>query len=313
MVKPLKPRPLALGGVVRIVSPASAAAPGAIRRGIKELVRLGYRVRRPSSQAKPKGYFAGPLRQRVAELADALQDRHADAVICVRGGYGAGALLSHLRLPVPTRPPLVVGYSDITVLHAFLWKRWRLATLYGAMVAAGFDKGAGRPGGYDRASFLAAASGECDAWNIPLDGEAMFRGEATGVLLGGCLTLVESTLGTPWELDTRGAILLLEDRAVKPYQLDRMLLHLAQAGKLQGVRGIILNDFPESLPPRGSRVTVCDVCRRLLAPLRVPVVFGAPVGHTTRPMLTLPLGVRARLRASGEGKLEILEPVVERK
>jgi muramoyltetrapeptide carboxypeptidase len=97
---------------------------------------------------------------------------------------------------------------------------------------------------------------------------------------------------------------------VKPYQLDRMLMHLKQAGKFAGVRGIVLGDFPESETPEGSTVAVADVCRRVLAPLRIPIVYGAPVGHTTRPMLTIPLGVRTRLHASGEGRIEILEPAV---
>jgi muramoyltetrapeptide carboxypeptidase len=89
-----------------------------------------------------------------------------------------------------------------------------------------------------------------------------------------------------------------------------MLLHLKQAGKFDGVRGIVLGEFPESEPPEGSPVTVADVCRRILGPLRIPIVYGAPVGHTARPMLTIPLGVRAELHATGEGRLEILEPAV---
>jgi len=94
---------------------------------------------------------------------------------------------------------------------------------------------------------------------------------------------------------------------MKPWQVDRALMHLKQAGKLRGVTGIVLGDFPESNPPAGTE-TVKDVVRRVLAPLGVPIVFGAPIGHTSRPMLTLPLGVQARLSADGEGKLEILEP-----
>src|SRR5208283_689689 len=115
---------------------------------------------------------------------------------------------------------------------------------------------------------------------------------------------------TPWELDTRGAVLLLEDRGLKPYQLDRMLMHLKQAGKFKGVRGIVLGEFPECEPPEGSTVTVREICQRILGPLRIPIVFGAPVGHAARPMLTLPLGVNVRLHATGEGELEILEPAV---
>jgi muramoyltetrapeptide carboxypeptidase len=123
---------------------------------------------------------------------------------------------------------------------------------------------------------------------------------------------VEATIGTSWELDTQDAILVLEDRAMRPYQVDRVLMHLMQAKKLDGVKGIVLGDFPECEPPVAGSPTVLDVCARILGPLGVPVVFGAPVGHTVRPMLTLPLGVKARLRATGEGTLEILEAAVTR-
>ena len=119
----------------------------------------------------------------------------------------------------------------------------------------------------------------------------MQPGDAQGRLLGGCLTLVETTIGTPWELETSGAILVLEDRGMKPWQVDRALTHLRQAGKFKDVRGIVLGDFPECAAPVAGSPTVRDVCQRILAPLGVPVVFGAPFGHTDRPMLTFPLGV----------------------
>jgi muramoyltetrapeptide carboxypeptidase len=310
MGNPIKPPALARHGSVRVISPASPGNNAALRRGAAELQRRGYRVSTARRKMRPRGYFAGTQEQRVAELEEALRDRKADALICARGGYGTSALLDQLRLPRTTRPKLVIGYSDITALHCFLWERLRWTSLYGPMVGAGFDRGADEPGGYDRDSFTNAVSGERAGWKLSLEGETLVRGTATGVLAGGCITLLETTLGTPWELDTRGKILLLEDVAIKPYELDRMLLHLAQAGKFRGVRGIVLGDFPKCDPPTGSVVTVGEVCRRLLKPLGVPAVFGAPVGHTTRPMLTVPLGVRATLRAEGAGKLQILERAV---
>ena len=149
-----------------------------------------------------------------------------------------------------------------------------------------------------------------NGWVLDLKAEPLIPGSAEGLLLGGCLTLVETTLGTPWELDTHGAILVLEDRGMKPYQVDRALMHLKQAGKFRGVAGIILGDFPECEAPAGTE-SVKDVAHRILAPLGVPVVWGAPVGHTERPMLTLPLGVRAHLTVSGtavhDTQLEILD------
>jgi muramoyltetrapeptide carboxypeptidase len=305
----VKPPALVPGGLVRVISPASPAERDALGRGIAELERLGYHVRTGATM-QPEGYFAGSLLRRRAELESALQDRDASAVICARGGYGTAALLDQIRLPRRLQPKLLVGYSDVTMLQAYLWTQLRWTSLHGPMVAAGWNHGAGNRSGYHLASFLDASGGKRDSWSLALDAEALSHGEAPGLLLGGCLSLLETTLGTPWEFDTRGAILFLEDRGIKPYQLDRMLLHLQQAGKFRGVRGIVLGDFPDCETPAESTVSVRDVCRRILAPLRVPIVFGAPIGHTLRPMLTLPIGVRARLRAAGEGRLEILEPAV---
>ena len=305
----MKPPALTPGGLVRVISPASPAERDAIGRGITELERLGYRVRTGSTM-HPDGYFAGSALRRKAELESALLAPDPSAVICARGGYGSAALLDQIRLPRRPKPKLLVGYSDVTMLQAYLWTRFRWTSLHGAMVAAGFNNGAGNRSGYDPASFLNAAGGKRNSWSLALDAEALSHGEASGTLLGGCISLLETTLGTPWEFDTRGAILFLEDRGLKPYQLDRLLLHLLQAGKFRGVRGIVLGDFPDCEPLAPSTVSVRDVCRCILTPLHVPIIFGAPIGHTLRPMLTLPFGVRARLRAAGEGELEILEPAV---
>jgi len=124
------------------------------------------------------------------------------------------------------------------------------------------------------------------------------------------MTLLQTSIGTPWELDTRDSILLLEDRGMKPWQVDRALIHLQQANKFGGVRGIVLGDFPDGLAPVAGSPTVRDVCARILKPLGVPIIFGAPVGHTLRPMLTIPLGVRAQLRCEGTGSLNVLEAAV---
>ena len=181
--------------------------------------------------------------------------------------------------------------SDLTSLQIFLWQKYRWVTLYGPMVAAGLDGGAGGAHGYDRESLTHALTDTKEGWQIGLDGESITQGSAEGTLLGGCLTLVQTTLGTPWELETDGAILILEDRGMKPHQVDRSLMHLKQAGKFRGVAGIILGDFPEC-DASGSAESIKDIAHRILAPLKIPVIWGAPIGHTSRPMLTIPLGVR---------------------
>lgn len=312
--KAVKPPALAPGDLVRLLSPASPAQPEAISLGIAELERIGYHVRFASPEMKPDGYFAGSQSRRAAELRAALLDPDAHAIVCVRGGYGSAWLLESLQSLRRSRPKLLIGYSDITVLQIFLWQRAGWTSVHGPMVAAGLNRGEDAPDGYDRPSFANAVSGTQRSWSIALGGEPLVRGSATGTLLGGCLTLIQTTLGTPWSLETRGSILMLEDCGMKPYQVDRALLHLAQAGKFRGVRGVVLGEFPDSEPPSGSSTTVRDICRRVFGRMGIPVLYGAAFGHTHRPMLTIPLGVRARLKASGEGTLEILEsPVAQAK
>src|SRR5262249_30466448 len=151
---------------------------------------------------------------------------------------------------------LILGFSDLSSLQIYLWQKLRWLTFYGPMLTAGLDGGIGKPGGYDDDSLQKAIVGAADRWSIALRGESLRTGEAGGVVLGGAMTLVEATFGTPWELDTRGAILLLEDRAMKPYQVDRVLMHFKQAGKLDGLKGIVLGDFPECEPLVAGSPTV---------------------------------------------------------
>src|ERR1700730_1812390 len=306
-----KPKALERGARVALFAPASPGSEEKVKAGTAELRRLGFRAEPPAAQ-EPEGYFAANAEGRRGEFLRLLDDASVDGLIGLRGGYGANYLLDASLASAVGEPKVVIGFSDLTSLQIFLWQQCRWVTFYGPMVAAGFDGGAGARGGYDEQSLRASVSEADGGWSTSLIGEALVAGEAEGRLLGGAMTLVEATFGTPWELDTRGAILVLEDRAMKPYQVDRVLMHFKQAGKLDGVKGIVLGDFPECEPPVAGSPTVRDVCARILGPLGVPVVFGAPVGHTLRPMLTIPLGVNARLHAQGDGTLEILEAAVTR-
>ena len=303
----IKPPPLEPGNAVRIVAPASPVEEGALRRGCAELERLGYEAKWDPRVLARQAYFAGSAEERLAKLLLALDENSSHAVFCARGGYGTAYLLDRLKPRRLQSPKVVVGFSDVTLLQLFLWRKKRWATFYGPMVGHGLDKGADVPGGYDSESFRHALTQASHGWKLDLRGETLFFGHAEGTIVGGCLTLVEDTLGTPWEIQTSGAILLLEDCGMKPYQVDRSLIHLRQAGKFKGVRAMILGEFPECEGPAGEP-NVRNVFERILEPLQIPVVWGAPVGHTPRAMLTVPLGVKARLVAQGSGRLEIVEP-----
>ena len=307
MPQPIKPPALRPGDAIRVVSLASPVQEEHLDAGCKELARLGYvpKVDGASVLAR-ESFFAGSAADRSAALREAFTDPGSRAVFCSRGGYGSNYLLDGFERALAA-PRIFLGASDVTSIQIFLWQKLGWVTFYGPMVASNFDRGAGAPHGYDCPSLMSALAETKHGWRLDLRGESMVAGTAGGTLLGGCLTLVETSLGTPWELDTRGAVLLLEDRGTKPYQVDRSLMHLKQARKFDGVAGIVLGDFPDCDPPAGGE-TVPDVLRRVLSPLGIPVVWGAPVGHTARSMLTVPLGVRARLSAAGPGTLEILEP-----
>jgi muramoyltetrapeptide carboxypeptidase len=305
-----KPKALRSGSRFAPIAPSSPAKEDRIAAGKKELERLGFSVATQRAM-NSEGYFTGPASERRAEFLAALQDSSTDALIATRGGYGSVYLLDE-QLPAPLLRQIkpLVGFSDLTTLQIYLWQRHSWVTFYGPMLAAGLDGGADAGNGYDLDSFRNALTKTGSGWNTDLHGEVLQSGSAEGILLGGAMTLLEATLGTDWELDTTNAILVLEDRAMKPYQIDRVLLHLKHAGKLASVRGVVLGDFPDCERPVAGSPSVRDVAQRILGSLEIPIVFGAPIGHTTRPLLTLPLGVRGRLVAEGSGTLEILEPAV---
>jgi muramoyltetrapeptide carboxypeptidase len=306
---PRKPKALAAGSRLGVFAPASPAVPVDMIAGLTELKRLEFQVV-ANQDSKPEGYFAGSALERVGGFQAAMNSDQVDGLVALRGGYGSNYLLDYKLEKSLAGPKCIVGFSDLTSLQIYLWQICGWVSFYGPMVAAGLNAGAGAGKGYDENSFLQAVRKSEAGWKLRLRGEPMLTGKASGKVLGGCMTLLEATIGTPWELDTKDSILILEDRAMKPYQVDRVLRHLKQSGKLEGVRGIVLGEFPECEPTVAGSPTVREVCARILRPLGVPLVFGAPLGHTTRPMLTVPLGIEARLDAEDEGTLEFLEPAV---
>jgi muramoyltetrapeptide carboxypeptidase len=306
---PRKPKALTNGSKVALFAPASPADHQEILTGIAELRRLGFEFS-PAPLAAPEGYFAGSLETRLEGFLSALRDKAIRALVATRGGYGASYLLGADFSAELEDPKCIIGFSDLTSLQIYLWQKAAWVTFHGPMAAAGFNHGADDAHGYDEHSFLQAVSNTFSGWSVPLRAESLVPGVAEGQLLGGCLTIVQTSLGTPWELDTAEAILVLEDRGMRPYQVDRALMHLLQAGKFSGVKAIVLGEFPDGDTRHPDSPTTREVCARILSPLGVPVIYGAPVGHSERAMLTLPFGVRARLRAEGEGTLEFLEPAV---
>jgi len=306
---PRKPKALKSGSRLAVFAPASPADSVEMIAGLAELKRQGFQVV-ANQDSKAEGYFAGPALDRMNGFLSGIQSETIDGLVALRGGYGSNYLLEFDLAKNLEKAKGLIGFSDLTTLQIYFWQKCGWVTFYGPMVAAGINGGAGAAKGYDENSFLQAIGKSEAGWKVRLKGEPVLAGQTMGRVLGGAMTLVEATIGTPWELDTKDSILILEDRAMKPYQADRVLMHLKQAGTFEGVKGIVLGEFPDGAPVVAGAPTIREVCARILRPLGIPIVFGAPVGHTARPMLTIPLGIKARLDAEGEGTLEFLEPAV---
>ena len=292
-----KPSPLRRGDVIGIIAPAGAVDEASLSIGICMLEDAGFRVRLGSAALKKSGYLAGTDRERLTDLHTMFRDPEIKAIIAARGGYGAGRLLSLLDPAIVlAHPKIFVGYSDITFLLNDFVQRAELVVFHGPVVD-GFHK---RPEAM--AYLLAMLTGEHVRWHEAAQ-EVIQPGTAEGILVGGCLSVVVSTLGTPYAIETRDRLLFLEDVNEKPYRIDRMLTQLRHAGMLDGLAGVIFGEMVGCTAAEDERVTVRDVIADAFAHAPYPVAFGLPSGHGSG-LLTLALGVRARL--AGE-RLTLLE------
>ncbi|MDR0966115.1 MAG: LD-carboxypeptidase [Myxococcales bacterium] len=288
---------LAPGDVVSVIAPSSPFDRAAFDRGLQRLSER-YRPRLAPDLFACERYLAGSDARRLQALNEALADAESRAIFCARGGYGAMRLLPGLKLP--ETPKVLVGFSDITALHAALQVNgWR--SLHGPVLT--------QLGRLDEA--MARALFDCleSGTHLPrFVGEAVVPGVVEGPVLGGNLSVLTRLIGTPFLPALDGAILFLEDVGERPYRLDRMLQHLALAGGLARVAGVALGDFTdcddEHLQLRGAAFV-----REELARQGVPCVAGLRVGHGLDNW-PLPLGARARLDGAA-GTLCFVEGVVE--
>ena len=296
----LKMRPAGPGSRVGLVAPASPFDRDEFDKGVSELRRLEFDPVYDERVFERRGYVAGEAESRVAQLTDLLGRPDVDAVIAVRGGYGSVQMLPVLS---PRGAPLVakartafVGYSDVTSLHIWLTCCVGATSIHGPMVDRRLSHG---PVAYDPASFLASLAPVPMGELRPEGVEALKPGEAAGPVFGGTLTQLLASLGTPWAFDPpAGCVLFIEEVGERPYRLDRMLVQLRQAGVLARASAVVFGQMPRCDEPDGSvtaRATVADA----LSDFPGPLLFGFPSGHTSTPLVTLPLGVQTRVLAGG--------------
>jgi muramoyltetrapeptide carboxypeptidase len=306
----IKPPALRRGATLAIVSPASTAKRELIERGVQTLEAEGYRIKLMKHVwGGGPLYYAGTAAQRIEDLHAAFADDEVDGIVCTRGGWGSAELLPYLDAElVRAHPKAFIGYSDHTSLHTWFQTKVGLVSFYAPMVAADFA----REDGVDLVSWRNAFEGVA-SWSFgAADGLRVLQpGAAEGDVLGGCLSILTAGLGTPYAPQLEDSILFLEDIGTKPYQWDRMLLHLRYSGRLDRVRGIIFGNMEQNVAPEEQDLLE----RAILHGLRGfagPVAIGLRCGHVYGGNRTLPLGVSARLNLTDAAnpELTLLEPAV---
>jgi muramoyltetrapeptide carboxypeptidase len=305
-----KPRALTLGDRLAVVAPASPFAREEFDRGVEEIRSLGFEAVYDESVFARQGYVAGSPQVRAAAIHAAWNDPAVAGVIGVRGGYGSAQVLPLLDRDLARRAGKpFIGYSDLTAVLTFLTLGCDLVAFHGPMLAGRLGRG---PEGYDADSFERALCrlepmGELTAPGV----ESIRSGEAGGPLLGGTLTQLLASFGTPFEFaPPSGYALFLDEVGERPYRLDRMVTQLKQSGLVARASAVVIGELPKCDEPEGEP-TARAVMADLFSDFPGPVLIGFPSGHTVTPAMTLPFGVAARVIAGPKPRLVIEEAAVE--
>jgi muramoyltetrapeptide carboxypeptidase len=302
-MEPVLAGPLPVGGVVGIVSPASPYNTYSdVLRGIAWWEARGYRVKLAEGALERTNWTAGSPETRARDLMAMFTDPEVDAIQCLRGGTGAPEVIPYLDFErIAAHPKPFIGFSNITALHTALLRFTGLVTFYGPSLTQVATVPA-----FTTERMLQVLGGQTSG-PLPRDPDdpfvrALAPGTAGGRLVGGCLSDLLLTMGTPWEFDLDGAIFVFEEVGASPHRIEYELVQLAQAGKLSGVRGVVVGDLADCEwsdgggAPWSHTKTLEEVLEERLSPLGVPVLYPLPFGHAGR-LATIPLGVQATLDA----------------
>lgn len=293
------PNPLFPGAKVALVAPASAVPENKLENALLLMKKLQLEpVLYPSCYfANRDGYLAATDAQRAKDIMDAFADPSIDGVWCIRGGYGGHRILPLLDKEIICKNrKWFGGYSDVTALHLFFNQECHMQTFHCTMPST-------EPNlddytlSYLKKALFGGLSGTL-AYSQEIT--TLVSGKAEGILCGGNLSLVAASLGTPWEIDTKGKILFLEDIGEKTYRVDSMLTQLRNAGKFDDCAGILLGAWTDCVPEYPEKTLLLpEIFRQLLVPAGKPILMDIPCGHCL-PTLALPLGARVRMDADSK-------------
>lgn len=305
-----KPRALKKGDTIYIVAPASPTEKEKIEQVKNAVENLGFNVIIGESCVEEFAYLSGKDEVRARDLNKAFKDNNVHGIFCMRGGYGTPRILDMLDYDtIKNNPKVFNGFSDITSLHVAINQKSNLVTFHGPMVASNmledFDD-------FTKESFMRTITFN-EGFKIEnprkKEIETLVGGKAEGEIIGGNLTLIVTSLGTEYEIDTKGKLLFIEEIGEPPYKIDRMLTQLRLANKFKDVAGIIFGDFNNCIPKEGHKsFEIKELICQIVAPCGKPIVYNVKSGHC-KPMITLPFGVKTLLDADN-GEILVLENTV---
>lgn len=289
------PNPATFG----IIAPAFQADPQKLAAGIRNLQKKGHNIITGNSIEKKHFYFSGSDRERADDINNMFVNPDVDAILCTRGGWGSLRLLDKLDYELISRhPKLLIGYSDITSLQLAIWNKCAIPSLSGPLVAVDF---AGSLSGFTACHFWKQIYNSQTLYRYEFDQpdiEIWNHGQAEGLLLGGCLSMIIHQLGTPYSPDYRDAILFIEDIGDEPYKIDRNLSQLEQSGILKDLKGLIIGQFIDCRDNHQSRnhISIRMVLQEFFQNRPYPVIYNFPYGHSAI-MFSLPIGITAQINS----------------
>lgn len=306
----IKPKALKRGDTVGVIAPGTAVTdPDEILKAKEALDYFGLKMKLGKYVLHGNGYKSRSIKERLEDLHNMFTDNEVSAVIAIRGGYGSAQLLDGINYDLINKNPKIFsGYSDITAMHLAINKFSKIITFHGPVLLSTFNDYTIRY--FKKAVFETNPIGEVknsgakNAFREDFPVRIINGGKSSGKLIGGNLSLISSTLGTPYEIDTKGKILFIEDVGEQPYRIDRMLTQLRLSGKLKEAAGIVVGyckdcDYDGLKPSRVWDYSLGEILDEMLSPLKIPVISGLTFGHTSN-QITLPLGVEAELDADNK-------------
>lgn len=307
-----KPKKLKLGDTVGLIAPSSPTSTlERVEMAKEKMIQMGFKVKVGKSAYERYGYLSGSDEIRAEDINCMFADPEIDGIICLRGGYGTPRILDLIDYEIIRKNPKVfLGYSDITALHIAFNQIGNLVTFHGPMVSSDM---LGEFSEFTKDSlFKTIMKNEVIGLienPIGYEINALSGGIAEGIVTGGNLSLISSTIGTAFEIDTRNKILFIEEIGEEPYRIDRMLNQLRLAGKLNDAIGIIFGDFNNCVPSEENQsLTLEEVINDFIRPLKIPIISNFRAGHC-EPQITIPFGVKIRL--DGDSKeVRVLEEAV---